>query len=95
MLRAAFWNAMVLVRAPVQLGLKVVMLIHLIGALGGVVVLFTGTGLPALDSAPLIFRLLASLYMLGVYILASWASLRLDRAVEQGAPGKRRIFLPL
>ena len=93
MLRAAFWNALVLVRGPLQILLKVVMLIHLVGGIAGVVVIFTGTGIPNLDDAPMVFRILAPLYMFGVYVLASWISVKIDSLIYGSTPEGRRVFL--
>ena len=93
MFRVALWNALLLVRAPVQIVLRILMVFHLCAAVAGVVVVFVGTGIPSIDDYPAIFRIFATVLMFGVYVLLSWASYILDRAIFKVTPQDRLLFL--
>lgn len=93
MLRVALWNALLLVRVPVQLVLRVLMVFHLAAAVAGVVVVFTGTGVPAIDDHPAVFRIFAPAFMFGIYALLSWVSYSLDRMIFKVTPEDRLLFL--
>lgn len=61
MMRISLWNALLLIRPPVQALLKVLMGLHLIAMIAGTIMIFTGYGLDVADRVPVVYRMIAPL----------------------------------
>ncbi|MFV1761516.1 hypothetical protein VWY69_00330 [Phaeobacter sp. A90a-4k] len=93
-LRFMIWNAMILVRRPVQFLLRIFMVLSLGAALGASVAFFTGTGSERLDeNLPFIAKLLAPVILAGFYFMWSALSYLYDSAVFRLTPDGRDVAL--
>jgi len=94
MLRFMIWNALLLLRCPIQFFVRVMMFLSLGGTIVGVVMIFTGTGNEQFDvEAPLFAKLLAPVIMTGTYFLWSGVSYLYDSAVFKLTPEGRTLSL--
>ena len=93
MMKTGLWNAMLLIRTPVQAALTVLMALHLVAALAGAVMIFTGYGVDAVDQAPFVYRVIAPVLMAGVFVVLSALSFYLDSLVFRVTPRNRLLFL--
>lgn len=93
MVKIALWNAMLLIRTPVQAALTVLMALHLVAALAGTVMIFTGYGVDAVDQAPFVYRIVAPVLIAGVFVVLSAFSFYLDSLVFRVTPRNRLLFL--
>lgn len=93
MMKIALWNAMLLIRTPVQAALTVLMVLHLVAALAGAVMIFTGYGVDAADQIPFVYRIIAPVLMAGVFVVLSALSFYLDSLVFCVTPRNRLLFL--
>ena len=93
MVKIALWNAMLLIRTPVQEALTVLMVLHLVAALAGAVMIFTGYGVAAADQIPFVYRVIAPVLMAGVFVVLSALSFYLDSLVFRVTPRNRLLFL--
>ena len=93
MMKIALWNAMLLIRTPVQAALTVLMVLHLVAGLAGAVMIFTGYGVEAADQIPFVYRVIASVLMAGVFVILSALSFYLDSLVFRVTPRNRLLFL--
>lgn len=93
-LRFMVWNALLLIRRPFQFFVRVFMFISLGAAIGGVVMIFTGTGSEQLDNEiPFAVRFLAPLVMVATYFMWSGISYLYDSAVFRITPEGRSLTL--
>lgn len=93
MVKIALWNAMLLIRTPVQALLTVLMVLHLVAAVAGAVMIFTGYGVEEVDQIPFVYRLIAPVLMAGVFVILSALSFYLDSLVFRVTPRNRLLFL--
>lgn len=93
MLRVALWHALLLVRGPVQFMLRILMYLHLFGAVAGVIIIFIGTGEPSIDDGPIIIRILAPVVLFGIYMAMSWISYLIDSLIFRVTPEDRQLYL--
>ncbi|MEY8828555.1 hypothetical protein AB9K34_09065 [Sedimentitalea sp. XS_ASV28] len=93
MVKIALWNAMLLLRTPVQAALTVLMVLHLVAAVAGAVMMFTGYGVDAVDQVPFVYRIIAPVLMAGVFVVLSALSFYLDSLVFRVTPRNRLLFL--
>ncbi len=93
MMKIALWQAMLLIRTPVQMLLTLLMVLHLAAAVAGAVLIFTGSGVDAVDRLPFVYRLLAPVLMAGIFVGLSALSFFLDSLVFRLTPHNRLLFL--
>ncbi|WP_349294746.1 hypothetical protein ABEB22_20945 (plasmid) [Thioclava sp. 'Guangxiensis'] len=93
MLKIAFWNALLLIRTPVQAVLTVLMVLHLAAAVAGTVMIFTGYGVDAIDQFPFVYRIIAPVLMGGVFVILSAMPYYLDSLLFRVTPRNRMLFL--
>ncbi|WP_335949669.1 hypothetical protein [Salipiger bermudensis] len=93
MVKIALWNAMLLIRTPVQAALTVLMVLHLAAGVAGAVMMFTGYGVDAVDQIPFVYRVIAPVLMAGVFVVLSALSYYLDSFVFRVTPRNRLLFL--
>ncbi|EAU44336.1 hypothetical protein [Salipiger bermudensis] len=93
MVKIALWNAMLLIRTPVQATLTVLMVLHLAAGVAGAVMVFTGYGVDAVDQTPFVYRIIAPVLMGGVFVALSALSFYLDSLVFRVTPRNRLLFL--
>ena len=93
MMKIALWQAILLIRTPLQMLLTVLMVLHLAAAVAGAVMIFTGSGVDAVDRIPFVYRLLAPVLMAGIFVVLSALSFYLDSLVFRFTPHNRRLFL--
>lgn len=92
-MKIALWQAILLIRTPLQMLLTVLMVLHLAAAVAGAVMIFTGSGVDAVDRIPFVYRLLAPVLMAGIFVVLSALSFYLDSLVFRFTPHNRRLFL--
>ncbi|WP_120632594.1 hypothetical protein [Ruegeria sp. EL01] len=93
-LRFTAWNALLILRRPIQFILRLSMFFSLAATVVGVVMIFTGTGNDRLDAdMPFIVRLLAPVIVAATYFLWSGISYLYDSAVFRLTPEGRTITL--
>ncbi|QEW23718.1 hypothetical protein LA6_005956 (plasmid) [Marinibacterium anthonyi] len=93
MVKIALWNAMLLIRPPIQVVLTLLMVLHLVAALAGAVMIFTGYGVDAVDQVPFVYRIIAPVLIAGVFVVLSAMSFYLDSLVFRVTPRNRLLFL--
>ncbi|WP_420006662.1 hypothetical protein [Arenibacterium sp. LLYu02] len=93
MMKIALWQAMLLIRTPLQMLLTVLMVLHLAAAVAGAVMIFTGSGVDAVDRLSFVYRLMAPVLMAGVFVVLSALSFYLDSLVFRLTPRNRLLFL--
>ena len=93
MVKIALWNAMLLIRTPVQAALTVLMVLHLAAGVAGAVMIFTGYGVDAVDKIPFVYPVIAPVLMAGVFVVLSALSFYLDSLVFRVTPRNRLLFL--
>lgn len=93
MMKIALWNAMLLIRTPVQAALTVLMVLHLVAGVAGAVMIFTGYGVDAANQIPFVYRVIAPVLMAGVFVVLSALSFCLDSLVFRITPRHRLLFL--
>ena len=93
MVKIALWQAMLLIRTPLQMLLTVLMVLHLAAAVAGAVMIFTGSGVDAVDRIPFVYRLMAPVLMAGIFVVLSALSFYLDSLVFRLTPHNRLLFL--
>lgn len=92
-MKIALWHAILLIRPPLQMLLTVLMGLHLAAAVAGAVMIFTGSGVDAVDSLPVVYRLMAPVLMAGIFVVLSALSFYLDSLVFRLTPHNRLLFL--
>ncbi|ATG37799.1 hypothetical protein PhaeoP23_03722 (plasmid) [Phaeobacter piscinae] len=93
MMKIALWQAILLIRTPLQMLLKVLMGLQLAAGVAGAVMIFTGYGVDAVDRLPFVYRLMAPVLMAGVFVVLSALSFYLDSLVFHLTPRNRLLFL--